>query len=68
MCVCKLAGVHELAALLCQGMSAVFSLNKRFQKGVLKRLLISAGGGGARERERVGSGNTEFLLNLHMKK
>ena len=46
VCVCKLAGVHELAALLCQGMSAVFSLNKRFQKGVLKRLLISAGGGG----------------------
>lgn len=40
-----------------------FSLKKRFEQRVLKRLLITAGGGGARGREKVGLGNTELNIS-----
>lgn len=40
-----------------------FSLKKRFEQRVLKRLLITAGGGRPRGREKVGLGNTELNIN-----
>lgn len=52
--------MDELTVL--SGEWMLFSLKKRFEQRVLKRLLISAGGE-LRGREKVGLGNTELNIN-----